>query len=173
MTSLQKYFIHPITAFLFAASTWHICRIFPVFDFVYAEWAAGIAVLAGFLLLSRRYEMLLSVLFFSISLVVAYKVLPQQPQLSPQITFREKIERRLAVVATLALHDSALGLPVSEALNKYTSKYFADLPFLIAWHAPVEKGILLDVEITNPDDKSVHLWYLSDSLKLLERDDSL
>lgn len=141
MTKFQKYFLHPLTAVLFAGSAFAFLSHYDLLQIPYVEYITFAWIVMGYLLFSQKYDLSLSVGFFLFSLFIGYKAysIPQQSLF--QISQDQQVARKLVLLASqyqakaseqdIQSVKKALDLPASVSLmpkGKVDLKGF-DIPF--------------------------------------------
>lgn len=75
MKTVQKFVIHPITALFFAFAVTRFIHHFQILEFSYAAVLSFILVFLGYVLLSRKYDPILSYIFLAGALFIGFKAL--------------------------------------------------------------------------------------------------
>lgn len=174
---MQKFFLHPLIAILFGLSAAHLVHTYALFDFPGATVISGLVTAGGFILISRQYDKLLTAIFLAGAIVIAIKVLPLQPPISPEKSPTEIIHQKLSVLATLVILERLdhpqkpvdvprLAAPLLKDFFKLDACFAPHCPATGPLQGNPPDGFVLRAELTNPDDKAPPLWYLDDSFQL-------
>lgn len=104
MPCLQKFIIHPLTAFFFAVPAGLAVQRYGILEFPLAPWAAGGFVFLSYLFLLRRSDTTLTVIFFLAALFVFYRGLLRRSPVGFEafVTIEQEAANKLTVLATLA-----------------------------------------------------------------------
>lgn len=73
MTFFQRFIVHPVTALLLALSGYAFVAHYELLQFNHAPVVFAVTVATGYLLLSRKYDPILSYVCLSFALFVSYK----------------------------------------------------------------------------------------------------
>lgn len=73
MTFFQRFIVHPVTALLLAVSGYAFVAHYELLQFSSAPLVFAVTVAMGYLLLSRKYDPILSYVCLSFALFVSYK----------------------------------------------------------------------------------------------------
>lgn len=99
MTNIQKYFLHPVTALILAYGSAAFVHRYQLLEFPYASYCMFGFVFISFLLLARKYDLILSYMFLGAGIFVFYKAMtipPVQP-----IKADSSVEAKLKTVGAL------------------------------------------------------------------------
>lgn len=175
--SLQKYVLHPITAFFLG---WGVARFVAHYHLLEFPGAPGICFglfAISYLLLSQKYDLILSLIFF----VLALGIFTQSWKIKPPAVFAETMDkiaiRQLSLITALT---KAYQISHSRFPEKLEDLAILDLkpsPLTFSFCetnscAPhIKEGLAKETHFVitafnKSDDKSGQLWYINDSFEV-------
>lgn len=175
---LRRLLIHPLTAGMLAFAAFRVVSIFDLISFPFAPLIAAAVAFGGTLLLSRKYDPLLSCIFLVLALVIFFKAaavrktVPMVPPLEDLAVIKLHVLAALVKDASLRLDTLPATLPEMEtktlAGDRFTFGYCAgdscvgslasgsNAPDVFwIWATPL-KG----------DDKPSPVWYIDESFQI-------
>lgn len=174
MPSLQKYVLHPLTALLLAAGLTQFIHHFQLIDVPYAATLSFLIVFASYLLLSKKYDPILSVICLFLALMLFYKVATIKPTAKPVHSPRKTAQTNLAVLMARAREHKILTGHEPQSLHQIGADLLQHSDFQMqlctreANNCPEElrnfssqAWIFTPVVLAN--DKLSEIWYISDS----------
>lgn len=111
MQPFQKYILNPLTALMLALGTFFFVRHYHLLEFAHAPYIFALVVFSGYLLLSRKYDPILSYIFFSFAIFVCYKaiLIPNRHLSVPQRSEEQQIFSEAALLVASMQYDAIAG----------------------------------------------------------------
>lgn len=168
---LQKYILHPITALLLG---WGVARFVGHYHLLEFSGASGIcfALFAvAYLLLSRKYDLVLSIVF----LVVALGIFTQSWQMKTLTTSVETTDktaiRQLSLIIALTKAYKISHGRFPEKIEDLTLSDLnpSSLSFAFKKSSVAEDTGFIITAHNKSDDKSGQFWYMTDSFEFFAR----
>jgi len=171
-----------MTALLFATGSARFIAHYNLVDFPGAPVFGFIFIFFGSLFLSKKYEPILHTLFFSISLIVAYKAIGLKER-AHSTNLQEQKLNRLFVAAALLKSDRIIKGHYPKSLNELYAipahDEFLSLEYCIKdcpWPVPSghkkQNDFWLRITSKNSRDKIKPVWYINDSFEIYSGSES-
>lgn len=171
-----------MTALLLAAGSARFIAHYNLVEFPGAPIFSFAFIFMSSLFLSKKYEPALHVLFFSLSLVIAYKAINLKER-AHSINLQEQKLNRLFVAAALLKSDRIIKGHYPKSLNKLpdslvhdkflTLEYCTkDCPWLVPSGPEKQSEFWLRITSKNSRDKTKTVWYINDAFEVYSGSES-
>lgn len=170
----QKYFLHPLTALIMALSAYHFVDHYALLDFRGAPHAVFVVIFLAYLLLAKKYDPSLSVIFFLIALFAGYKAYKIPEHAPNQAVTEEKIAQKLGILAAVIEYQAISTDDLPEKLSDFflsdTLINRNEARYCIAPHCD---NLLTSLGISGRspkrfaivyNDHTGHTWFVDDAL---------
>jgi hypothetical protein len=167
----QRLVINPLTALFFAVCVGVAFYRFPIIDVSGAPYIGAGVVLVSYLMLAKKYDPILSAIFFAVALFLLYKTAFYRPRLltanTPEISLRNDLSVIAAIAQTATLRDGHPPRTLAELpLDKLAHKPDG-LGYCLAAEcekAPTDSNAVFWISATArfPGDNPPETWYLND-----------
>lgn len=174
---LQKYVLHPITALLLG---WGMARFvghYHLLEFPFAPEVSFALFVSAYLLLSRKYDLVLSIIFFVLAVGIFSKSWQMKPLIAPMEPIEKIATRQLSLITALTKSYKISHGHFPTKIEDLAAQELNSSPLVFSFceinscsqeikTSLKEEPTFVIAAQNKSDDKPGQLWYMTDSFEI-------